>query len=194
MNETIQTILTRRSIRTYEKKQITDADLELLIDAAIHAPTGGNSQSWKFTVVQSKEKLSELNQLVKAAFADLAVDENTYRSKKAGKVASQKDTYSFYYQAPTLIIVSNDRDYSNAMADCSAAMENILLAAHSIGLGTCWVNQLTWFCDEPALRKKLTEFGLPDNYVVCGAVALGYSAAGATKPLPRKQADIDRIR
>ena len=193
MNETIQTILTRKSTRVYKEEQITDTDLELLIDAAIHAPTGGNSQSWKFTIVQSREKLSELNNLVKAAFEDLVVDENTYRSKKAGKIASQKNTYSFYYHAPTLIIVSNEREYSNAMADSSAAMENILLAAHSIGLATCWVNQLTWFCDEPELRKVLTQCGIPENYVVCGAVALGYSAAEG-KTVPRKKADMQIIK
>lgn len=194
MNETIKTILARKSTRSYKEEQILDSELEVLIDAAIHAPTGGNSQSWQFTVVQNKEKLWELNRLVKESFADLIVDENTYRSKRTGKIAAQQETYSFYYHAPTLIIVSNARDYSNAMADCSAAMENILLAATSLGLASCWINQLTWFCDDAHMRKTLTDYGIPENYIVCGAVALGYSASNDNNRVPRKKAVVNIIR
>ncbi|EIW15674.1 MULTISPECIES: nitroreductase family protein [Pelosinus] len=194
MNEIIKTILTRKSTRSYKEDQMLDSDLELLIDAAIHAPTGGNSQSWNFTVIQNKEKLLELNSLVKESFANLIVDENTYRSKRTGKISSQQETYSFYYNAPTLIIVSNAREYSNAMADCSAAIENILLAAKSLGLASCWINQLTWFCDEEKMRKTLTDYGIPENYIVCGAVALGYSASNDDKLVPRKKADVNIIR
>ncbi len=194
MNETIKTILTRKSIRSYKEEQISDSDLELLIDAGIHAPTGGNSQSWNFTVIQNKEKLLELNRLVKESFAELIVDENTYRSKRAGKISSQQETYSFYYNAPTLILVSNAREYSNAMADCSAAIENIMLAGKSLGLGSCWINQLTWFCDEEKVRATLTHYGIPENYIVCGGVALGYCASNTDKLVPRKKADVNIIR
>ena len=194
MNETIKTILTRKSVRSYKEDQILDSDLELLIDAAIHAPTGGNSQSWNFAVIQNKEKLLELNSLVKESFANLCVDENTYPSKRKGKISAQQETYSFYFRAPTLIIVSNAREYPNAMADCSAAIENILLAAKSVGLASCWINQLTWFCDEEKMRKTLTDCGIPGNYIVCGAVALGFSAANDDKLVPRKQADVNIIR
>lgn len=194
MNETIKTILTRKSIRSYKEDQILDSDLELLIDAAIHAPSGGNSQSWHFAVIQSKEKLLELNSLVKESFVNLCVDENTYPSKRKGKISSQQATYSFYFNAPTLIIVSNAREYPNAMADCSAAIENILLAAKSLGLASCWINQLTWFCDEAKMRQTLTDCGIPANYIVCGAVALGYSAANDDKLVPRKKADVNIIR
>lgn len=194
MNETMKTMLTRKSIRSYKEEQILDSDLELLIDAAIHAPTGGISQSWNFTVIQNKEKLLELNSLVKESFVNLIVDENTYRSKRTGKISSQQEAYSFYYNAPTLIIVSNDRKYSNAMADCSVAIENILLAAKSLGLASCWINQLTWFCDEVKMRKTLTEYGISENYIVCGAVALGYSASNDDKLVPRKKADVHIIR
>lgn len=194
MNETIKTILARKSTRSYKEEQLPDSDLELLINAAIHAPTGGNSQSWKFTVVQNREKLGELNRLVKESFTHLIVDENTYRSKRTGKIAAQQETYNFYYHAPTLIIVSNDRTYSNAMADCSVAMENILLAATSLGLASCWINQLTWFCDDVNMRKALTDCGIPENYIVCGAVALGYSASNNDSLVPRKKPDVNIIR
>lgn len=194
MNEIINNMLTRRSIRNYREEQISDNELNAILETAKYAPSGGNSQTWKFTVVQNKEKLEELNSLVRESFKNLEIDENTYRSKKAGKKASENDKYKFYYNAPTLIIVSNDRDYTNCMADSAVAIENILLSAHSLGIGSCYINQLTWFCDNKDLRKALTEIGIPENYVVCGAVSLGYISGSIPKASPRKDGTVDIIK
>lgn len=194
MNETIQTMLTRKSIRSFKEDQIQDDDLNMIIQAAIHAPTGGNSQSWNFTVIQNKDKLSELNSLVKEAFVNLEVNENTYQSLKTGKNASKHDNYSFYYNAPTLIIVSNAREFPNAMADCSVAIENMMLASHSLGLGTCWINQLTWFRENPQIRKAFTNYKIPEDYIVCGSIALGYKASDSGKLVPRKEPNVTIIK
>jgi len=194
MNEVIKNMLTRRSIRTYEEKQISDEQLNALLEAAKYAPSGGNSQTWKFTVVQNKEKLEQLNSMVRESFRHLEVDEKTYRSKKSGKKVAEKDNYKFYYNAPTLIIVSNDREYSNCMADSAIAIENILLAAHSLGLGACYVNQLTWFCDDKNVRRALTDIGIPENYVVCGSAVVGYNSGDMPKAPPRREGTVDIIR
>jgi nitroreductase len=194
MNEVIKNMLTRRSIRTYKEEQISDEQLNTLIEAAKYAPSGGNSQTSRFTVVQNKEKLEELNSLVRESFKHLEVEEKTYRSKKSGKKASENDDYKFYYNAPTLIIVSNDREYSNCMADSAIALENILLAAHSLGLGACFVNQLTWFCDDKNVRKALMGIGIPENYVVCGAAVVGYNSGNMPKAAPRQEGNVDIIR
>ncbi|MFL0197782.1 nitroreductase family protein [Clostridium sp. WILCCON 0269] len=194
MNEVIQNILTRRSIRTYKEEQISDEQLNIILESGKYAPSGGNSQTWRFTVVQNKEKLEQLNSLVRKAFKDLEVNEKTYRSKKSGKKAAESDNYKFYYNAPTLIIVSNDREYSNCMADCAIALENILLATHSIGLGGCFINQLTWFCGDKDVRKALTDIGISENYIVCGAAAIGYNLGDIPKAAPRKEGTVDIIR
>lgn len=194
MNEVIQNMLTRRSIRTYKEEQISDEQLYALLDAARYAPSGGNSQTCKFTVLQNKEKLEELNSLVRGSFRNLKVDEKTYRSKRSGKKASENDNYKFYYNAPTLIIVSNDREYSNCMADSAIALENILLSAHSLNLGACFINQLTWFCDDKNVRNALTDIGIPENYVVCGSAVLGYNSGSMPKASPRREGNVDIIR
>lgn len=194
MNEVIQNILTRRSIRTYKEEQISDEQLNIILEAGKYAPSGGNSQTWRFTVVQSKEKIEQLNSLVRKAFKNLEVDEKTYRSKKSGKKAAESDNYKFYYNAPTLIIVSNDREYSNCMADCAVSIENILLGAHSMGLGGCFLNQLTWFCDDKNVRKALTDIKIPENYIVCGSAAVGYNLGSISKAAPRKEGTVDIIR
>jgi nitroreductase len=194
MNEVIENILTRRSVRMYKEEQISDSDLNVIIEAAKYAPSGGNSQSWNFTVLQNKDKLEKLNSLVREAFKNMMVDDNTYRSKKSGKIAAENSNYNFYYHAPTLIIVSNDRNYSNAMADSSVALENIFLTAHSLDLGSCWINQIAWFCDDPKIREQLTDFGIPENYVVCGAAVVGYSSGNEIKGTPRKDITVNIIR
>ncbi len=194
MNEILQNILTRRSIRTYKQEQILDTELTEIIEAAKYAPSGSNSQSWHFTIVQNAEKLKQLNTCVREAFKNLIVDDKTYRSKVSGKKAAESDNYNFYYHAPTLIIVSNDREYSNAMADSAVALQNILLAAHSLQLGSCWINQLTWFGDEPAIREILTTLGIPENYKVCGAAALGYRLGNQPKATPRQAGTVSIIK
>lgn len=194
MNEVIQNILSRRSIRTYKEGQISDEDLNIILEAGKYAPSGGNSQTWRFTVVQNKEKIEELNAEVRVAFGNLEVDEKTYPSKRSGKKAAENDNYKFHYNAPTLIIVANDREYTNCMADCAVAIENMLLGAHSLGLGTCYLNQLTWFCNDKNVRKTLTDINIPENYMVCGAIAVGYGGDTIPKAAPRKEGTVNIIK
>ena len=190
MNEVLLNILNRRSMRNFSPEQIPDDSLNAIIQAAIHAPSGGNSQSWRFTVLQNAAKLEILNLAVREAFNDMHVDDKTYISKVNLKKAALNPDYNFYYQAPTLIVISNVRDYGNAMADCSAALENILLAAHSLGLGSCWINQLTWFGDNARVRSQLDNLGIPADHIVCGAAAIGYSSGPVPAVAPRKDGTV----
>ncbi|WP_234124087.1 nitroreductase family protein [Clostridium hydrogenum] len=154
MNEVLQNILTRRSIRKFKEEQIKDEELELILKAGTYAPSGMNKQSWQFTVVQNKEKIDLLAKVVREA---LGRDEG----------------YNFYKPA-TLIMLSNDKENTNGLADCSCALENIFLMAHSLGIGSCWINQLKTICDEKAVREVLTSFDIPQNHVVWGIAAIGY--------------------
>ncbi len=124
----------------------------------------------------------------------MEVDEKTYRSKKSGKKAAEKDSYKSFYKAPTLIIVSNDKESSNCLADSATALENILLTAHSMGLGGNFVNQLTWFCEDKNVGRSLTDIGIPENYVVCGSVGIGYNSSDLPKASPRREGTVNIIR
>jgi len=103
--------------------------LDTLLDAAIWAPSGSNSQSWLFTAIQKKDVLLQLNELVREGFQHWIPDDN-YPGKLEVREHSQNADFNFYYHAPTLIIVSNRPNYENAMADCALALENIFLPAH----------------------------------------------------------------
>jgi nitroreductase len=171
-NEVIDAIHARRSTRSFMRQQIAPEQLETLLDAAVWAPSGGNNQSWLFTVVQNEEILLKLNELVREGFQHWVPDDD-YPGKLGAKGASQKESYNFYYHAPTVIIASNKPNYENAMADCALALENVFLAAQSMGLGSCYLNQLHWLRNDPGVREFLFKLGIPKEHTICSAAAVG---------------------
>lgn len=164
MNEVIKNILTRRSVRTFRPDQVQDEDLEQILQAGLYAPSAMNRQSWQFTVIQGEDARKRLTQVMQKAL--------------------NNPNYNFYLP-PTLILVSNERTNSNALADTGCAMENMFLAAHSLGLATVWINQLKDVCDLPEVRTLLNEFGVPSSHVVCATVALGYAKDELPEPRER---------
>ena len=170
-NQVIQNILERRSIRCYKPDQITDEQRDLILKAATYAPSGSNNQSWLFTVIQNQAVIDQLNDVVKEAFRHMEVAENEYPAKVAAKRNSTNPQYHFCYHAPTLVIASNVPGYANAMADCSCALENMFLAAHSLGLGTCW---LGIYPDKNRQEDFRKAFNMPGNVAPFCAIALGY--------------------
>lgn len=173
MNEVLQNMLSRRSVRSFKNEQIKDEDLDLILKAGIYAPSGMNKQSWQFTVVQNKGKIDLLAKVVREA---LGRDEG----------------YNFY-APPTLIMLSNEKDNTNGLADCSCALENIFLMANSLGIGSCWINQLKTICDEKEVREVLTSFGIPENHVVWGMASIGYPN-GEAKEHERKDGVIKYVK
>lgn len=191
-NEVLNCIHERRSTRRFTEQQISSEQLDALLDAAIWAPSGGNNQSWLFTAIQKKNALLHLNELVCEAFQHWVPDDD-YPSKLAMKKRSKQEGYNFYHNAPTLIIASNKPNYENAMADCALALQNIFLAAQSLGLGSCYINQLHWLRDDPSVRAFLLEMGIPKEHTICSAAAVGF--IGKESPAPaRKQGTIHIIR
>jgi hypothetical protein len=133
-----------------------------------------------------------LNELVREGFQHWIPDDD-YPGKLAMKEHSQKADYSFYLGAPTLIIASNKPNYENAMADCALAMENIFLAAQSLGLGSCYINQLHWLRDSPGVREYLFELGIPKEHTICSSAIIGFIGAESAAPA-RKEGTIHIIR
>jgi nitroreductase len=185
MNDTIATIQNRRSIRIYDEKQIEDELLDLIIESGRYAPSGGNSQSTRFLVIQKKSVLNKLEELVERELAKIEVDENTYKSLKSFVLRARKGGLHFSYNAPTLIVVLNKKDYGNAMADSAVAIENMMIAATSLGLGSCWINQLKWLNNNELICDYMSELGIPKDEVIYGAISLGYSKQSNMNPLKR---------
>ena len=160
MNETIKTIFNRRSTRAFSEKAISREDLELIVQAGYHAPSGRNMQKWKFTVVQNKDLMAEIATVL-------------------GRTLS-RDGYDLY-KPNALILVSSEEDHPHGVSDCSCALENIFLAAESLGIASVWLNQFKGVCNEPEVRALLDKLNMPKNHVVIGVAALGYSADASKK-------------
>ncbi len=171
-----ETIITRRSTRKYKPEAVEPEKLQKVIEAGRYAPSGGNNQTNHFLVVRNPEVMKRLAELAEAAFARMEADEDTYPSLRNSILASKKGGYVFSYHAPILIIVANRKDYGNNMADAVAAIENMMIAANALDLGSCYINQLYWLNEEPSLLSYLQELGLKENERVFASMVLGYAA------------------
>lgn len=170
MNEVIKNIKSRRSCRAYDEKQISTEDLNEILECALCGPSGMNTQGCYYTAIQNKEVLQELNEAVKNVF------------KEIGDSRGENENYNFYYNAPTLIIVTAKKDYKYSFTDGSAGLENIFLAATSLGLGSCWINQLKDTCDYKVVRSILNRYHIPADFEVIGCAAIGYASKESIVP------------
>lgn len=153
MNEVINNIMTRRSVRAFNEQLLTKEQLEVLIETGLCAPSGMGKQTWKFTGILNQEIIAKLASAME-------------------EVLGRTD-YNFYH-AKALIITTNERNSNFGKEDNACALENIFLAAHSMGIGSVWINQLLGNCDEPKIRAILDELGIPADHVAFGIAALGY--------------------
>lgn len=162
-NEVIQNILTRRSVRAFQEKPVEREKIETLLKCATHAPSAMNRQTWHFSAVLSAAKIQKLAAAMGAALGS--------------------PSYNLY--CPAALIIPSNVGTAISAWDNACAMENILLAAHSMGVASVWINQLSDVCDDPTVRAVLTELGVPQEHKVFGVAALGYAAA-EPKPMEKK--------
>lgn len=162
-NETITTILERRSVRSFTQDLVSREDLERIVACGQWAPSAMNNQKWCFIVI---DKRAEIDQLISAVADQLG-----------------NPDYDMYRPA-ALILVAHAKDQAFAFQDDGCAMENMMLAAQSLGISSVWINQLLGNCDAVPIRALLQGYGLPDDYDVNAVCALGY-AAKAGKPHQR---------
>lgn len=172
---TLETIRTRRSTRKFKPLPVEMDKLKAVVEAGRFGPTGGNSQSNHFFVITDATVIAKLKDLVQAAFAKMELREDLYKSLKNSITLSRKGGYSFCYNAPVLIVVSNQKDYGNNMADVACAVENMMLAANELDLGSCYINQLKWLNEDASILEYLRSFGLGEGERVYASVALGYA-------------------
>jgi nitroreductase len=167
-------IRTRHSTRKFLQRPVEKEKLEQVIEAGRFAPSGGNNQTTHFIVIQDKAVLAELARIAREEFAKMELEPDTYASLAKSIKLSKKGTYVFHYNAPVLILTANRIGYGNNMADCSCAVENMMLMANALNLGSCWINQINWLNENPAMVTYLKSLGMMDGETVYVSMALGY--------------------
>ncbi len=159
-NETMQSILARRSYKVFDSRPIGDEELETIVTAGLYAPTGMNRQPWHFTVIRSPEMMEKFG----AARRSLPLPPGIPESVKAAMGDPMRN-------APVMIIVSAKEGMTSAQ-DCCLAMENMFIAAASLGIMSGWdhatVREL--FDHAPELKAEL----IPEGYTVYAASFFGY--------------------
>jgi len=189
MNPVIEAIQKRRSIRAYETKQVPKELVQAVIDAGNEAPSAMNSQPWRFVVVEdaaSKKKLlaAALPRAQKITEQVKDVDPERYAMIKK-RYAEMPDPV--YYSAPVVIFVIGNGRY--ASHSCPLCCENMMLAAYSLGLGTCWVGFGAMAVEEPEVKALLD---LQEGDAVFGPILLGYPKGAPARP-QKKEAKVKWI-
>ena len=162
MDKTTEDILTRRSCKSYKPDKVDRALIEQVINAGLCAASGMNFQSPIIVAVTNDElrkKLTELN--------------SKYDKKKR---------IDPYYGAPVILVVLADTTYPTAVYDGSLTMGNMMLQAHALGLGSCWIHRAKEVFDDPEGREIFRKMGIGDNYVGVGNLALGYAKTENKNP------------
>lgn len=175
-NPVLEAIKNRRSIRRYLPDQIKDAELAAILEAGAYAPSAHNEQPWHFTVIRNRELLDRISDKSK----ELMAAQETDWIKKMG----QNPDLHIFYKAPTVVVVSTRLGAMSPKVDCAAAIQNMLLAAESLDIGSCWIGLARYYFSLEAERPLL---GIPDGYEPFYAVTLGYKAQRPSRALPRKK-------
>ena len=172
--DALEAIMTRRSTRKFRADAVPEEMLKQVIEAGRRAPSGGNNQTTHLIVIEKPEVLAELPGLVEKEFSQMEIQPDTYKSLKNAINAAKKGGYIFHYHAPVLIVVANKIGYGNALADSACVLENMMVAANALDLGTVWINQLHWLTDHALIRAYLGAFGLAEAETITGGLAIGW--------------------
>lgn len=187
MNETIQTILGRRSIRAYKPDQLDRDSLEMILDAGKYAPSAMNQQPWHFTVIQNGSLLEKLETSCKTVFMESDIE--------ALRELARRDGFSVFYRAPALVIVTGDSGALAPQYDCTLAMQNMMLAAASLGIGSCWMHAVMMFYATEKGKELFRSLGIvfPERHQPYASAVFGYRAVPLPEAEPRKPGTVTMV-
>ena len=167
MNEIIKATKERRSIRKFKSELPSKTDLEQMVEAGLYAANGMGKQATKIIVVTNKElrdKISEMNR----------------------KIGGWDEGFDPFYGAPAMLIVLSEKDWRNKIYDGSLVMGNLMLAAHSLGLGSIWIHRAREEFESDEGKEILKSLGIEGEWEGIGHCAVGYMDGELPKPAPRK--------
>ncbi|MBE5780402.1 MAG: nitroreductase family protein [Clostridiales bacterium] len=181
MGSVFDAIAGRRSIRKYEDRQILKEELDTILKAGMLAPSASNRQPWHFVVMQDRDLIEEVN--------DAILDAMQKRGGAYAATAAKKPDYAPLFHAPTVILVCGVKDNRWSYGDCGLAAQNMALAAHELGIGSCMVGFIRSILDEEAYAPVVSKLQIPEGYELHYAFTFGYPMES---PDARKR-DFDKV-
>lgn len=172
MNEVLKCLKERRSVRKYKAEQIKDSELNQILEAGTYAATGMGMQSPIMVVVQNPEMIAKLSKM------------------NAAVMGVNSDPF---YGAPTVVIVLADAERGTCVEDGSLVMGNLMNAAYSVGVDSCWIHRAREVFATEEGKALLKEWGIEGNYIGVGHCLLGYRDCELPQAKPRKENYIYRV-
>jgi nitroreductase len=137
-NDVLKNIYSRRSVRAYLPDDVPDGVIRELIRAGTYAPSAANKQPWRFVVIKNRELIAKLSDKAKELWMEQAAKTSQPELKSLVKMVSRPG-FNIFFSAPLLIMIFSDSDAFSPQIDCALAGENMMLAARSLGMGSCWI-------------------------------------------------------
>lgn len=170
----IDNILTRRAIRKYTDQQVSQGQLDTILKSAIYAPSALNKQALEFRAIQNPSIIDEINKRF-VAFAQ--------GKEFQGSAAHYRESgFSISHNSPTVIVIASEKTSPYAKLDAGLALQNILLSANGLGLGTCPLGTLVPILNLPENADLLKLLNIPEGYEVTINISLGYPAESPEAP------------
>ena len=173
MNETLKVLETRRSCRNFDReKMVPEEDIQAIVKAGTYAATGMGRQSPIIIAVTNQELRDKLS------------------AENAKIMGTDTDPF---YGAPVILIVLADKSVPTYMYDGSLVMGNLMNAAHSLGVDSCWIHRAREVFDSPEGKELKAQWGVPEAYVGVGHCVLGYRSAEYPQAKARKEGFVIRV-
>ena len=168
-NAVIEAIMNRRSIRMYKDMSVEREKLQLIAECGVNAPNAVNSQPWELRIVDDIEMIDAIS--------------DSYRQDNPEAVGRDPNFKNMFRNAPTVVFVGRDVQSGSAEFDCGLLSENMMLAAQSMGIGSCCLGSPAAFMRSPAAAEYLKQLGFSEGYELLYCIAFGYpDEAPAAKP------------
>lgn len=168
VNQVIETILARRSVRKYKPQPVEREKMQTIVECGVNAPNAMNRQPWEIRVVDNPDFINGVTELYK---------------KEQPKAAEDPNFKNMFRNAPTVVFVGRDVQSGSAEFDCGLLSENMMLAAQSMGIGSCCLGSPAAFMRSPAAAEYLKQLGFSEGYELLYCIAFGYpDEAPAAKP------------
>ncbi|MDD5503274.1 MAG: nitroreductase family protein [Candidatus Thermoplasmatota archaeon] len=192
-NPVFSAILERRSVRRYTNKALTKEEIEKIIEAGRFAPSAKNAQPWRFIVITKRELIAELSRGIRKVMASIvkfrfalklfSSDLRTPANIRSLKNHAENEKDTIFFEAPVLILVVCKKEHFREMS-CACAAENMMLAAHSMSLGSCWIGYVRFL---KLLAGSTKKAGVPKGHNIAAAIVFGHPENGNVNAPKRKE-------
>ncbi|WP_174590571.1 nitroreductase family protein [Methanocella conradii] len=182
MNDVFKNIYLRRAVRDYRPDDVPDDIIRELIKAGTYAPSAVNRQPWRFVVIKDRDMIARLSDRAKKLWLDTARLDDPEAARLA--TAMRMPGFNIFYNAPVLILIFAAPGAMYPECECALAAENMMLAARSLGIGSCWIGLAMPLGSD---KSTLDELKVPEGHRLIAPLIFGYLVKDAQTAPPRNE-------